>query len=357
MNKVNLNDYICSVPFVNLEMHVSGRNLCCASWTTKSLPENSTAKEAWESQEANDVRNSILDGSYKYCDRLQCPFLKQFLEMGSKGHTNAIFKKSEMPPYLIKAVDNFKNGILDDPLTIIFSFDRTCNLKCPSCRIELIVESTSGIERVKKTINEIEQDYGKSVKSIYITGSGDPFVSVGFRDFLRNFDETKWPELKKIHFHTNATRWNKQMWDSMPNIHKYVKSCEISIDAGTKETYENKVRLGGNWDELMDNLKFISTIKTIKNIKPSFVVQTHNYKEMETFYNLMVDIFGNRVNVFYGKINNWGTFTDEEYLEHKIWDSSHPLYDDFVKEVNNFILKDKVWHNLQEIINPIKNLI
>ena len=33
------------------------------------------------------------------------------------------------------------------------------------------------------------------------------------------------------------------MWDSMPNVHKYVKSCEISIDAGTKDTYENKTRL------------------------------------------------------------------------------------------------------------------
>ena len=44
------------------------------------------------------------------------------------------------------------------------------------------------------------------------------------------------------------------MWDSMPNVHKYVKSCEISIDAGTKDTYENKTRLGGNWENLMNNL-------------------------------------------------------------------------------------------------------
>ncbi len=78
---------------------------------------------------------------------------------------------------------------------------------------------------------------------------------------------------------------------------------------------------------------------------------------MENFYQLMTSIFGSKVNVFYGKINNWGTFTNSEYLDHKIWDESHPLYDDFVKELNSFVLKDKVWHNLQEFVNPTKNLI
>jgi hypothetical protein len=38
----------------------------------------------------------------------------------------------------------------------------------------------------------------------------------------------------------------------MPNIHQYVTSCEISVDAGTKETYETKTRINGNWDILLD---------------------------------------------------------------------------------------------------------
>jgi MoaA/NifB/PqqE/SkfB family radical SAM enzyme len=161
-------------------------------------------------------------------------------------------------------------------------------------------------------------------------------VSVGFRDFLRNFNKSKWPNLKSIHLHTNATRWNKEMWESMPNIHPYVKSCEISVDAGTKETYETKTRINGNWDVLLDNLKFISTIPTLSSVKTSFVVQQKNYKEMKLFYDLMYSIFGKKVNVFFGKITNWGTFTDEDFLSEQIWNESHPEYNEFVKEVNSF---------------------
>lgn len=357
MSKVNLKNYICSVPFGNLEMQRYDRHLCCSSWMPKFLPANVSAKEAWESKEANDIRNSILDGSYKYCDRVQCPFLKELLQRGDARGNRGIFHTSKLPAHTIKSIQSFKQGKIIPPRSIIFSFDRTCNLKCPSCRIDLIVENSSGIERVKKTIQEIEDDYGNGVGALYITGSGDPFVSVGFRDFLRNFNPDKWPVLDKIHLHTNATKWDKKMWDSMKNIHPYVKSCEISIDAGNKFTYENVTRIGGNWDELLENLKFINTIPTIDDIVVSFVVQKHNYKEMSLFYDLMYSIFGKKAHVFYGKINNWGTFSEDEYLKHKIWDESHPEYEDFVKEVNSFILKDRVWHNLQEFVNPLKNII
>jgi organic radical activating enzyme len=357
MDKVDLKDYVCSVPFSSLEIHERHRFLCCASWLKKYLPEHSSPKDAWESEEANDIRKSVTDGSFRHCDKTQCPYLHQITKLGNVGNTKVLFNKNDLPKDLKNKIDLFEKGQTPNPEIIQFSFDRTCNLKCPSCRIEIHTESLKGIDRVKKTIDEIQNQYGETTKTLYITGTGDPFVSVGFRDFLRNFDQSKWPALTRIHLHTNATKWNKKMWDSMPNIHKYVKSCEISIDAATKDTYENKVRLGGNWDELIENLKFISTIKTLKSVKTSFVVQNHNYKELNQFYELMLSIFDKKVNVFYGKINNWGTFTDEVYQEHKVWDITHPNYPDFIKEVNSTMLKDQIWHNLQEFIEDKNRLI
>ena len=143
----------------------------------------------------------------------------------------------------------------------------------------------------------------------------------------------------------------------MKTIHPYVKTCEISIDAATKETYENKTRIGGNWDELIDNLKFISTISTLKRVKTSFVVQKDNFKEMRQFYELMKSIFGKKVNVYYGKILNWGNLPVSIYNDKKVWDESHPLYNEFIEEVNSFILNDTTWHNLQEFVTPTKALI
>jgi organic radical activating enzyme len=356
MSKVNLNDYICKVPFKNLEIQDHSRFLCCASWLTKFLPEDTSPKDSWNSDEANEIRRSVMDGSYKYCDKNQCPFLHQLTEFGDVGDTRTFIHKSKLTKEFKKTLDEFERGELV-PVTVQFSFDRSCNLKCPSCRVEVFSASSKKIKEVKTTIEIIEEQYGKTIKNLYITGSGDPFVSVGFRDFMRNFDKSKWPSLQHIHLHTNATRWTKKMWDSMSNIHPYVKTCEISIDAATKETYETKTRIGGNWDELMDNLKFISTIPTLNKIKTSFVVQKHNYKEMVLFKDLMTQMFGNRVNIFFGKITNWGTYTDEEFKDHQIWCEDHPDYGEFIKVLNKTLPHQKSFTNLQESIIPRRSLI
>ena len=64
----------------------------------------------------------------------------------------------------------------------------------------------------------------------------------------------------------------------------------------------------------------------------------------------MLSIFGLKAKVFFGKITNWGTFTEEEFKVHKIWDPTHPYYGEFVRAVNAVVLKKQVFHNLQEFI-------
>lgn len=344
-------DYICAVPFSSIEYHDRHRFLCCASWLKKYLPENSKPLEAWNSDEANDIRDSILDGSYRHCDALHCPALRQLVKAGPVGRIHPLYHKDNLPTRLQKQIKDYRAGELK-PSVVQFSFDRSCNLKCPSCRIEIFTASKKKIQEVQSMIELIEAELSQFIEVIYITGSGDPFVSVGFKNFLRTFSKDNWPALQKIHLHTNATKWTKKMWDSMKPVHPYVKTCEISIDAATKDTYENKVRIGGNWDELIDNLRFISTIKTLQKVKPSFVVQQKNFREMKLFYDLMIEIFGTKASVYFGKITNWGTFTNEEFKLQEIWNKDHPEYDEFVKEVNRVLPANQGWSNLQEFIRP-----
>ena len=354
----NKKNFVCAVPFVSFEIHERSNFLCCPSWLTKHLPEGLGVRESFTCSDAVEVRDSILDGSYKYCDENQCPFLMD-VSKGAKPKM-PLYSKSDdtrMPIELKEAIKAHKERREWIPRTVQFSMDRSCNLKCPSCRIDLIVANSDKIKKVKAHIQEIENDYSSGIKTLYITGSGDPFVSVGFRDFLINFDKSKYPKLENIHLHTNATRWTKEMWDKMKEVWPYVKSCEISIDAGTKDTYENKTRLGGVWSELIDNLKFIATIPTLERIKTSFVVQKHNYMEVKTFYDLMIEIFGKKVEVFYGRINNWGTFTEEEFKEHQVWDEDNPHFEAFIKEVNSLLPAHQAFHNLHEFLTEKKSII
>lgn len=340
-NKIDLKQYFCNVPFNSLEIHNNVCFVCCPSWLPNKVELSEiNLKDVYNSEPIIDIRNSILDGSFRYCDKELCPYLSKLVNYGVVSG-----------PVMLKENATHFNPIIQNntPDYLVMNFDRTCNYKCPSCRIDLIVEDSKGIQRVQKTIDEIDTYYSENVKTLYITGSGDPFVSVGFRNYLRNFNPKKYPKLQSIHLHTNASMWNKDMWDSMPNIHKYVRTCEISIDAGTKDTYENKTRLGGNWDNLINNLKFINTLPI--SVKTSFVVQDSNYMEMETFYKLMYSIFGKKVNVFFGKITNWGTFSDAEFKIKQVWDTNHPEHQLFKKEFNKVYKNTNIFHNLYEFID------
>ncbi len=353
---VDLKKYICSVPFEALEIMDKKNYMCCASWLLKELPNDVPLKDLWNSDEAIEIRKSVSDGSYKYCDKTQCPFLSQLINFNLKAsgpiqHINNI--TTEIKSHIES--DNFHMN--SGPKILQMSFDRTCNYKCPSCRVDMIVANSNEIKKINAKTEEMEEAFSESMESIYCSGTADPFASVSYRNYLRNFNPKKYPKLKNIHLHTNASLWNKEMWDSMPNIHKYVETCEISIDAATKDTYENITRLGGNWDNLLSNLEFISTIPTLKKIKTSFVVQQSNYKEMSLFLEIMQSIFKQKTKVFFGKINNWGTFDSHKFELLKIWDSNHSEHKEFLNELKKVATNPYVFHNMHDLLESKKSII
>ena len=353
---VDLKQYVCTVPFEALEIMEDRNYMCCASWLTKELPNGVPIKELWNSDEAIDIRKSVMDGSYRHCDKTQCPFLSRLISL--KNNTSGPIVHINDLDDEIKLYYDEQSGIVNKgPKIIQMSFDRSCNYKCPSCRVDMIVANSDKIKSVNLTIEEIEDAYSESIQTIYCSGTADPFASVSYRNYLRNFNPKKYPNLKSIHLHTNASLWDKEMWHSMSNIHPYVKSCEISIDAGTKDTYENITRLGGNWNNLISNLNFISTIEELQSIKCSFVVQQSNYTEMVEFLNLMQSIFQNKVKVFFGKITNWGTFTDGQFKLLQIWAPEHPEHKLFLEEFKKVATNPYVFHNMYELVETKKTLI
>jgi MoaA/NifB/PqqE/SkfB family radical SAM enzyme len=330
-----LSDYVCSTPFTYLEIHKNSTHSCCPTWLPNDLGDD--INTVWGGEELNKIQTSVLDGSYRYCSKTSCPHLSGFISTG------------KVPSKFIKK-DKFNlEDYIDGPKSLNFAFDRSCNLSCPTCRTSMIMANGSEIDFVESKLGEVVTHLGSSVELIYLSGTADPFASKTFRNFLLNIDLGKFPKLNHIHLHTNGQLLNNEMWGKLTHIHHLIKTIEISVDASTKETYE-VVRRGGNWENIIENLKFISTIP-MKNKNISFVVQDTNYTEMGDFYKMMMEIFNNNVSVFFNKIDNWGTYSDGEYRIKQIWSKSHPEFDKFLIELSKINKKYRCTHNMHDIID------
>lgn len=383
-----LKTHVCLQPFRHIELLKTNASLCCPTWLTKLLTyekdENGDYNyDVWNSQGAQEIRKSVLDGSYKYCDKNLCPHLNTLL---STGKSTGMFARTDSPTveeikmhgqqqFHFPFTDNDGIEIDNDPIvkttpgSINFTFDRSCNFKCPSCRLETIMEKPEQVKEIDKIIDFINSDYSKDCRRIVITGSGDPFSSKSFRRFMFEFDPKKWPKLKTVYLVTNGKLFNKKNWDMMKNIQPYITEVEISIDAGAKNTYENKTRIGGHWETLIENLKFISTIDTIESLRISYIVQKDNYKEMSLCADLIYDIFKERIQdkksnkkttLFFGRISKWSHMTDKDMELKDVANPLHPNHFDFIrylKEVYGYKNKMYIQSNLTSLLDSKLQII
>ena len=340
---------ICTTPFRYTDVFDDKQYLCCPGWLDVDISEGKSIRENFNSKKSQEIRKSILDGSYKYCDENQCP------------HLSALTQDKLDKRFLPKNDSTIKDfKLISEIESVGFSFDRSCNLQCPSCRVDLINYLGKERKSVDIKLEELDNEISKTVKRMYITGTADPFYSKSFRQFLINFEPSNYPMMESIHIHTNGILWTEQLWNRMNGIHPFVKSCEISIDAASKNTYENEVRIGGDWEVLMNQLKFIINIPTINHFSFSFVVQDKNYKEMYDFYKLITDLtdgINKSISIFFNHIVNWGTYTEEEFLIRDVANKSNELHSDFLLELQKIHNQKNVSHNFNYLLKKKINLI
>jgi organic radical activating enzyme len=342
-------DSICIIPFKYSEVFKDRHYLCCPGWLNEDVYDTGNMLEDFNSNKANTIRNSILDGSYKYCSKTQCPHLASIEQ--DKNIDGRFIPKTQ------KSIEYVKKLTLNN---INLCFDESCNYKCPSCRLDFINFKGKELQSVEDKLLQVEKELAPNLEKITLTGGGDPFFSNSFRKFLLRFEPKKFPKLKNIHILTNGSLWTETLWNKLYKIHPYVKTCEISIDAATKNTYENVVRLGGDWNKLIDNLEFITNIKTIKRFTFSFVTQDSNFREMLMFsqlFNSSKKLKDKKYSIFFNHLTNWGTFTDQEYIKKDISDINHPDHDEFLNMLKSVDKQKNVIHNFKHLIEYKKALI
>ena len=344
---LDLHGYFCPVPFGHLEIIQNGDvYLCCPSIMPyhigNLLWDNQSIEELWNGPNAIAVRESIFDGTYSYCDRGNCPKIQHGLTKSKEF----IFKDKPLISNAREALLH-NDSIMELPQAVVLSHEQSCNLWCPSCRLEKILYTKGPLYDKAKIINDkiIDAFLTKPTDryfSISCLGAGDPFASKLTRDMLYNIKGNKFPNLQ-VFLGTNGLMFTEKMWNKMHKIHHNLFRCDISVDAGTKETYEQKTRLGGDWELLLTNCDFLNSItNNYKNfeIAYSFVAQVENYKEMPVFAKLFLDRYDNADQLFFKKVNDWDTWNEEEFEQRAIWKTTHPDHEQFLD-----VLKDPIFDN------------
>ena len=346
------NRLFCNKPFNWFEVfswdEVGQVYLCCAGWLDTPIGNlrYQTVEEIWNSEKAKAIRGSILDGSFKYCNQQLCPYLQT-----RSGPVSKIKDVSDKDLRIVikKGLRRLPYG----PRAINCSYDKSCNLSCPSCRTEKIIEWKNE-KNILDIQSKIQNAALKEARLLYMSGIGDPFGSPFCRKWLQNLKREDMLYLKEIFLQTNAQLWTPQMWNKIPkNIQQLVKSTEISIDAATSKTYSIN-RRGGNFEKLLTNLNFISRLKKrgpLETMRISMVVQENNFEEMPDFINL-----GKHLNVdtvFFTQLVNWGTFSDEEFRSRAIHLPAHPRHSEFINLLNDEIFTKPIVHlgNLTDCTN------
>ena len=130
----------------------------------------------------------------------------------------------------------------------------------------------------------LSQNITDEICRFNITGSGDPFGSKMYREFLFDFDGTKHPNIK-IDLQTNGVMFTPATWKRIHKVHDNLSLVMVSVDAATEPTYDI-VRRDGNWGILLENIAFLSKKRKenkMDQLRLDYVVQWHN---TEKWYSL-----------------------------------------------------------------------
>lgn len=302
-------DMFCPVPFRELFLGQYVSATCCPGFVDKKFHYRGHVEsldELWNCEQFVLLREKILGGDFSPC--YNCPRLRNGTLKDYRGN-------------------NTKAVLTTGPQLIEVSLDNSCQLQCPSCRQYLVTASEKQVtERLEQAKNIIAA--AKYTKRINFAGSGEVFFSpvyIGVLDWL----ESNIEQYKDLHItiRTNGLRlmWG---WARWPKTMRLVDRITISIDAASKATYE-KIRLGGSWEKLLQNLQFVSELIQSNDItfKCVFVVQRDNFHEMGDFVEF-VSRYGCS-KIFYNRFGKLGQ-TDSGFSMRNVMDESHPQHQQYL---------------------------
>ena len=332
-----LKQFVCPLPFERFDIGPSGDVLvCCGHWLPTSIGNfiKDPVDGVLNSPRAHKIRASMTDGSYKYCNHLECGTMAQ----GSLPRREDLLHQRTRKAV---AEQNYRLEGVDE---IMFAFDQTCNLSCPSCRTHRITEKASQTTEKVRAVEEKLLPLLPNLRILHINPAGELFGSRPSRKLLELINDERCPELV-LDIISNGTLFTEEEWNKFPGIHNKVRSVRISIDAACKETFE-KLRRLGKYDVFVANMRFLSRLRgsgILPQLKFSFTYQVDNFREMSAFVAFCDEMLADFA--IFERLQNIA-FSHEEYKQKAVHYPDHPLYGEFIEVIRDPVFRQKrVWHD------------
>lgn len=303
VDKPQYRSKFCRVPYHMIQIDGDGDVMLCnceeyMPYVIGNVYQHSI-QDIWLGEKSTAVRQSVYDGNFTFCN-WSCSSLNNLL-----------------PTPLVAPI------VSDFPTHIKLDFDRSCNLKCPTCRESVIIEKNNDkIDKQVEIFNEIKQyalSHPEHTITLFPLTSGEIFASHSGLTFLKSLSDYPHNNLK-LHITTNGTLVSKNQ-ALINNLSNIITDWSISIDASSRDTYQQT--RGGNWDDLLDGLNIIKNSNP-KYLSLNFCIQQKNYHEIETFADWAFDL--NASMISFQRMSNWGHWNTDWWKQNNVIDRTGPEF-------------------------------
>lgn len=287
-------DLECHTMLNHLEIFHGGNTRCCCTTFVGQNLDNMMdydVDEMWKSNLHKVLCLSTENRTFTFCDKTMCPLF--------------VGKRKEE----VCCTERDYKKMTDYPETVALGYDATCNLSCVTCRQAPYIAQGREREKLSEISKKVKENYLKQCRFLILAGDGEVLLSPAYKEIY--LDKNCNPAY--IRLLSNGLLFNKKNWEQFVDGKNGKVMLTVSVDAASKDTYE-KIRRNGNFDILAKNMKYAAELRQkgeLSYFRMNFVVQRENYREMPLFVEwgeaLGVD------EVFFTKILNWGTYSDEEF--------------------------------------------
>lgn len=303
-------------------------------------------EEIWNSTQAKMFRDSIADGSFKYCIKMSCPFLSNdsLPELTTEEFEKEV--KSRLNRY---------------PSEFNLAYDSICNHACPVCRSSIFVPDRVYPDQIN-TIGSKILPHLKEAKIIMASGRGDLFASPLMLDLMARVHPAD-PRCS-ITLETNGVLLKKH-WHKVKHLEKNHLMLTVTANSFNRYTYKS---LSGNRDDLAEMQKslhyarYLRQKERLKELRITMVVQDSNFREIPDFISRSLNTF-KADKVILRPVLQWFGISRQDYWFKNVLNPLHPYHQEYLDVMTDPICAHpRVYHwngdnrsrkavSLQELLN------